>query len=78
MIQGNRITREVAKFAFAFRIHSQKIQFLKFNENPIAQQKRLFYLVINLNYICEKNFVKFLVVLEIQSFKFCCTAAVQR
>ena len=54
MIQVNLITREVAEFVFVFRIHSQKINFLKFNENLIAHQRSLLYSVINSNYSCEK------------------------
>ena len=44
----------------------------------MAQQKSLLCLDINLHCTCEKNIVKSLVVLEIQAFKICCTAAVQR
>ena len=54
MIQVNPITREVAQLVFVFGIHSQKIQFLKFNENLIAQQRSLLHLVLNLNYSCKE------------------------
>ena len=44
----------------------------------MAQQKSLLCLDINVLCSCEKNFMKSLVVCEIQAFKICCTAAVQR
>ena len=44
----------------------------------MAQQKSLLCLDINWLYNCNKNFMKLLVVCEIQAFKICCTAAVQR
>ena len=44
----------------------------------MAQQKSLSCLDINSLYSCEKKIVKSLVVLKIQAFKICCTAAVQR
>ena len=44
----------------------------------MTHQKRLLCLDINLLYSCEKNFMKSLMVCEIQVFKIRCTAAVQR
>ena len=77
-MQANSITREVTKSVFLFRVHSQKKQYLKFNENHIAQQRNLFCSVTNLNLSSKKNFVKSLRICEIQAFKVYCTAAVQR